>query len=168
MEQQNMQNTDELKRLAREADAAIERCHLRAPDRPFTEHPDIVGVTMMMDEVRLYREMSPGVVLGLIERLETAEEARREAQRQLQEAIEERNGATVEARRQNADLLAALKGLASDIQGLISESDGVAGLHLNGDIAPWGELEEGGRFERISHMSDAMAAIAQAEQKGSA
>ena len=30
---------------------------------------------------------------------------------------------------------------------LINESDGVAGLHLNGDIAPWEELLEGGRFE---------------------
>jgi len=30
---------------------------------------------------------------------------------------------------------------------LIAESDGVAGLHLNGDIAPWPDLLAGGRFE---------------------
>lgn len=30
---------------------------------------------------------------------------------------------------------------------LISESYGVAGLHLNGDVEPWEGLLEGGRFE---------------------
>jgi len=30
---------------------------------------------------------------------------------------------------------------------LIKESEGVAGLHLNGDMAPWSDLLEGGRFE---------------------
>lgn len=33
------------------------------------------------------------------------------------------------------------------IRALISESDGIAGLHPSGDVAPWEELEEGGRFE---------------------
>ena len=33
------------------------------------------------------------------------------------------------------------------VRGLINESTGVAGLHLNGDVAPWDELEEGGRYE---------------------
>jgi hypothetical protein len=45
-----------------------------------------------------------------------------------------------------AALLAADE-LAQAIEDLISESDGVGGLHLNGDFAPWGELTEGGRFE---------------------
>ncbi len=30
---------------------------------------------------------------------------------------------------------------------LIAESHGVAGLHLNGDVAPWDELLRGGRCE---------------------
>lgn len=30
---------------------------------------------------------------------------------------------------------------------LMHESEGVYGLHLNGDVAPWGDLEKGGRFE---------------------
>ncbi len=30
---------------------------------------------------------------------------------------------------------------------LINESEGVTGLHRNGDIAPWDELERNGRFE---------------------
>ena len=34
-----------------------------------------------------------------------------------------------------------------DINYLISNSDGVAGLHLNGDVAPWTDLLEGGRHE---------------------
>lgn len=38
------------------------------------------------------------------------------------------------------------RGLAA-VESLISESEGVAGLHRNGDIAPWDELLEGGQFE---------------------
>ena len=30
---------------------------------------------------------------------------------------------------------------------LINNSSGVAGLHLNGDLAPWEDLQEGGHFE---------------------
>jgi hypothetical protein len=30
---------------------------------------------------------------------------------------------------------------------LIEDSYGVAGLHLNGDVAPWHELRTGGRYE---------------------
>ena len=33
------------------------------------------------------------------------------------------------------------------IRCLINNSEGVAGLHLNGDIAKWSDLEEGGFFE---------------------
>lgn len=50
---------------------------------------------------------------------------------------------------------ATLIGLAGDIEDLIGESYGVSGLHLNGDVAPWGELEPGGRFERLTHLADA-------------
>lgn len=38
------------------------------------------------------------------------------------------------------------KGLSA-VSALIRDSHGVAGLHLNGDIAPWSELLTGGRFE---------------------
>lgn len=38
------------------------------------------------------------------------------------------------------------KGLRA-VQELIDESKGVAGLHLNGDVADWDELLAGGRFE---------------------
>ena len=61
------------------------------------------------------------------------------------------------------ELLDALRDLHGDIEGLIGESAGVYGLHLNGDVSPWSELEEGGRFERLCSMSKASAAIAKAE-----
>lgn len=35
----------------------------------------------------------------------------------------------------------------SEVEKLMDESHGVAGLHLNGDVAPWSELRSGGRFE---------------------
>lgn len=38
------------------------------------------------------------------------------------------------------------KGLAA-VQDLVTNSEGVAGLHLNGDVAPWDDLREAGRFE---------------------
>jgi hypothetical protein len=61
---------------------------------------------------------------------------------------------------QRNQLLAALEGLAEDVQGLIAESHGVAGMHLNGDVAPWHELEAGGMFERLTNLPAAFAAIA--------
>ena len=46
-----------------------------------------------------------------------------------------------------------------EVQDLIGESHGVYGLHLNGDESPWGELEQGGRFERLTLLNEALAAI---------
>lgn len=43
----------------------------------------------------------------------------------------------------NELLEAGLKSVAD----LVGESGGVYGLHLNGDLCPWGDLLEGGRFE---------------------
>ena len=40
---------------------------------------------------------------------------------------------------------------------LMSESYGLTGFHLNGDVAPWSELEEGGRFERLTSLNNALA-----------
>jgi hypothetical protein len=42
--------------------------------------------------------------------------------------------------------LERLRQLEIDLRGLIKDSDGVAGLHLNGDLAPWSELVPGGNF----------------------
>lgn len=65
------------------------------------------------------------------------------------------------AQAENKRLLSVLQGLAGEVLDLISESDGVAGLHLNGDLAPWGELVAGGRFERLAHLDIAEALIAE-------
>ena len=43
-------------------------------------------------------------------------------------------------------LLVLKKGIIS-VQDLIQHSYGVAGLHLNGEVAPWGTLREGGKYE---------------------
>ena len=62
--------------------------------------------------------------------------------------------------KQRDGLANALSELLSDVDGLMGESTGVYGLHMNGDVSPWSELEEGGRFERLPSMSKARAAIA--------
>ena len=45
-----------------------------------------------------------------------------------------------------AELESLAKGIKA-VSALIKESYGVAGLHLDGDVAPWGDLLAGGRFE---------------------
>ena len=47
---------------------------------------------------------------------------------------------------------------------LMNESDGVAGLHRNGDVAPWSELRTGGRFE--SWLLDFDATLAEPNAAG--
>jgi hypothetical protein len=43
--------------------------------------------------------------------------------------------------------LSALQRLHTDVESLIADSEGVYGLHDNGDPAPWDDLMEGGQFE---------------------
>lgn len=51
---------------------------------------------------------------------------------------------------------------------LVGESKGVAGLHLNGDLAPWSDLIEGGKLEMWTHgiadLREALAAFRAAEE----
>ena len=54
---------------------------------------------------------------------------------------------------QNAKMREALEEVAD----LIGESSGVYGLHLNGDNSPWSEIEQGGRFERLYSLPEALA-----------
>jgi hypothetical protein len=42
---------------------------------------------------------------------------------------------------------AQLKKALAAVRTLMNNSEGVSGLHMNGDVAPWDELLEGGRFE---------------------
>ena len=48
--------------------------------------------------------------------------------------------------------------LLDDLDALADNSEGVAGLHLNGDVASWESLREGGRFETwLMRMDEARA-----------
>jgi hypothetical protein len=49
----------------------------------------------------------------------------------------------VKLQEENKRLRAGIKA----VRELINQSSGVDGLHMNGDIAEWGELEQGGNFE---------------------
>jgi len=56
----------------------------------------------------------------------------------------------------------ALARLIFDIKALAAESEGVAGLHQNGDVAPWSDLLEGGEFspwlgDAIANAREALA-----------
>ena len=81
-------------------------------------------------------KMCPRVIA---ERLDTLEG-------QLRQCVEQRDALEVENERLRAKLATARKGLQA-VDALIAESSGVDGLHQNGDVAPWSELQTGGRFE---------------------
>lgn len=66
-----------------------------------------------------------------------------------------------------AALREALANLVQEIDDLVSESDGVAGLHLNGDVAEWGDLLPGGAYERLTSLDDARAALKEARYERS-
>lgn len=53
-----------------------------------------------------------------------------------------------------------LKAGINAVNELIENSVGVAGLHMNGDIASWGSLRTGGRFEEWLADFDAAAEYA--------
>ena len=61
---------------------------------------------------------------------------------------------------EQAELLAAqneaLRSALEEVKSLIGETTGVYGLHLNGDLSPWAEIEQGGRFERLTLLDDAL------------
>lgn len=59
-----------------------------------------------------------------------------------------------ELEKENQQLRGMLGQLHEELRGLISESSGVAGLHLNGDLATWDELLPGGMFERLSNLNE--------------
>jgi hypothetical protein len=50
------------------------------------------------------------------------------------------------------------------VANLIAESEGVAGLYLNGEDAPWADLLKGGQFEEW--LDDFSQAVKLAEEKG--
>ncbi len=65
---------------------------------------------------------------------------------------------------ERAELAGVLNALVDDINALVSESHGVAGLHRNGDVATWDEILPGGRFERMNSLELAESAITKAAE----
>ena len=63
------------------------------------------------------------------------------------EALEAERDVLREAAVKAEAALQAADELAQAVDDLIAQSTGVSGLHMNGDLAPWEELVEGGRFE---------------------
>lgn len=67
----------------------------------------------------------------------------------------------VKAMNHHDPLIKALGTLVDSLDHLISDSYGVAGLHLNGEIVPWGDLTEGGRYQEwLSSLEEARATLA--------
>ena len=69
----------------------------------------------------------------------------------------------IEFRAYRADVEPVLRSLIDGlraVEGLINDSHGVDGLHLNGDVAPWDELRTGGAFEDwLKDFDAALAAV---------
>lgn len=117
-------------------------------------------IAEQLDVIRGYAKLHPNGAHGQIIGQETW---RITLSGESLQVITDAAGKLIELEQQRDKLLAALEGLAGDIQSLIHESSGVAGLHLNYDLAPWYELEAGGRFERLTHLPIAVEAIATAK-----
>ena len=95
----------------------------------------------------------------------------RRFERAMYESIDKHRAALLdwEAKQPAPQQPAAVEGLAArlvdELDGLVSESDGVSGLHLNGDVASWDELLPGGRFERLSSLDELREALTAQHQE---
>lgn len=77
--------------------------------------------------------------------------------------LEQAEAEIIRARQIASELLETAEAVLSDINGLIAESAGVCGLHLNGDDAPWQELLAGGEYEGwLMSVEPLRAAVAKA------
>ena len=66
----------------------------------------------------------------------------------------------------NERLVDAAAQFADDLDALVGESEGIAGLHLNGDVAPWDEVLPGGRYETWLGSLDELDAAIRAVREG--
>ncbi|MGZ5077009.1 MAG: hypothetical protein ACXV9R_10335 [Methylobacter sp.] len=94
-------------------------------------------------DVEFIAAANPAVVEELVRRLIEYDKRILDLQKQLSDL-------------QNREKL-YLSGLDA-VESLINNSQGVCGLHLNGDIAPWDELRSGGQFNWLSDFDTAMSA----------
>lgn len=62
-----------------------------------------------------------------------------------------------------ADLAKAATAALRDIDDLVANSEGVSGLHLNGDVAPWSEIMDGGAYgawlQSVERLREAIRAL---------
>jgi hypothetical protein len=62
------------------------------------------------------------------------------------------------------DIMSAAVRVLQDIDDLVGQSEGVAGLHLNGEMAEWDSLLSGGKFGAwLESIEDLRAAINNAQ-----
>jgi hypothetical protein len=59
------------------------------------------------------------------------------------------------------DFRALCAELVKDLDDLRECSEGIAGFHRNGDLAPWDELSESGRYPWLSSFDRARTALAE-------
>lgn len=107
---------------------------------------DVANLAMMLHQNGQVIEPPAAVVTD-----EMVEILRAEVER-LRDELRDRMGSAMRVH----DLAAQL---VDELDGLVVESDGVSGLHLNGDVATWDELLPGGRFERLSSLDELRAAL---------
>jgi len=119
---------------------------------------------------RVHGTCPDGYLLGAVQDLHAEirrlEEAHRVGLQANADLACERGMLEAEIARLRSRLEQAEKGLSAVLD-LMNESRGVAGLHLNGDEAPWDELRTGGRFESwLLDFDAALGPQAQASEEG--
>ena len=81
----------------------------------------------------------------------------------LEQELRDRARLTAERDARQADLVTAAIAALHDIDDLVANSDGVSGLHMNGDMAPWSEIMDGGAFgawlQSVERLREAIRAL---------
>ena len=120
-----------------------------------TDHPDLVGgiVWSRIELEWINKRLSDAGAIIAQKDAEILDQCR------INGMGAEREAALLGQVAQQSSALKLAREALGEVQDLIGESHGVYGLHLNGDESPWGELEQGGRFERLTSLNEALAAI---------
>ena len=81
----------------------------------------------------------------------------------LEQELRDRARLTAERDARQADLAKAAIAALHDIDDLVANSEGVSGLHMNGDMAPWSEIMDGGAFgawlQSVERLREAIRAL---------
>lgn len=120
-----------------------------------TDHPDLVGgiVWSRIELEWINKRLSDAGAIIAEKDAEILEQCR------INGMGAEREAALLGQVAQQSSALKLAREALGEVQDLIGESSGVYGLHLNGDESPWSEVEQGGRFERLTTLLEALAAI---------